>query len=279
MTTYTNRNGDTIDSTLTHKEALAVLMDKTPAVLDTGWFGYWLHKLAAEASTPRINVRQGFDAVNTMFRTAIDNGRKRPEINVVFADRKFRLYYPRTGSGNLCVKVATRQESSDGRLVFGEMEFVCSVLKDSGNLWQPNHGERGYDYIEQQFFRFLDASPVRFLAECGKGLGWCCYCQKRLEDSRALYNGYGRTCATKWSLPWEPVPQGWDDGMVREGGEAINKQLEHLIPDVLGKRDWYSAEHYLLAADYWEAKDEMEPAKQLRSFVIQHPYAWQRVLV
>jgi uncharacterized protein (TIGR02996 family) len=55
---------------------------------------------------------------------------------------------------------------------------------------------------EAEFLTRLAADPVRFLAECSKDLGRCCYCNQPLDDPRSKQVGYGQTCAHRWGLPW-----------------------------------------------------------------------------
>ena len=276
---FTNKKtGETIKSQFGSTiEAVAFLESKDPNVLDKGWLGFWIHKLAMEAKNQSNKLTNGFEAINAMFATAMENGRKRPEIRVVFAETMFRIYLPKSGSGNICIKTATKKKTSDGRLDFGEAEFICSINKETNKVWQPRElKERGFTYPEQLFFKFLEADPVKFLSECGKGLGWCCYCGKRLEDDRAIYNGYGHTCSKRYNLDWKKVPTEWKERTIENGSEALNKTHEDLIPEVF-KQDWYHSVDYLLAADYHEERGDMESARKLRRFVITHPYAWTKV--
>lgn len=44
--------------------------------------------------------------------------------------------------------------------------------------------------------------PIRTVAQHGHHTGQCCFCNKGLTDERSVAAGYGKTCASKWQLPY-----------------------------------------------------------------------------
>jgi len=54
----------------------------------------------------------------------------------------------------------------------------------------------------REFLKAYNASPEKISKFFGWNSGQCCYCNKTLTDKRSLNVGYGKVCATNYSMPW-----------------------------------------------------------------------------
>lgn len=142
------------------------------------------------------------------FTVAIGYGLKRPMIRLHFKDRRFKFYLSRRGT--VCLKTGRLVDNAEKgcRDPEGDEEYAGCLLRGKfkvaqiGDWNQPNRPERPLSETEKEFLERLVANPTGFIAECGKDMGRCCYCNQPLEDARSKAVGYGRTCAKRWGLPW-----------------------------------------------------------------------------
>ena len=51
------------------------------------------------------------------------------------------------------------------------------------------------------------ANPAQVAGEDGRLNGRCCFCRMALSDERSTAVGYGKRCASRWSLAWGGRPQ------------------------------------------------------------------------
>ncbi len=196
------------------------------------WF--WIHKTVKER-TPRSNSNttpgtcqaKAAGLLADMFTLAsgylskikrkAGSKQATPMLRVHFRDRRFKVYLSKPSTynpkgGTICLKSGgLSAPAEDGcRQPVGEEEYVGKWRNGTfdqartGN-WEANWRDRPlrqYHPAEQEFLERLEADPVGFLAECGKSMGRCCYCNQPLSDARSKEVGYGSTCAANWGLPW-----------------------------------------------------------------------------
>lgn len=85
--------------------------------------------------------------------------------------------------------------------------------------------------VEREFLDRLKADPIAFLAECGKDMDRCCYCNLPLEDPRSKDKGYGPICAGRWGLPWGGKKRGQKEE-VKSFSERYNQECHFLCVNV-----------------------------------------------
>jgi len=205
-----------------------------------GWLWYWIHKAVQEL--PARDSDGLLDYICDWFLVAVGRGLKRPMIRVHFRDQRFKLYLSRRGT--LCLKTGalegdetddgddteptsydpTGRERYIGCFLRGNFKVACERIavpvNDGGGMsyygrrrrYSSVRYEDGPAYklnaTEQEFLDRLKADPIGFLAECGRDMDRCCYCNLPLEDARSKDKGYGPVCASRWGLPWGKTKRG-----------------------------------------------------------------------
>jgi uncharacterized protein (TIGR02996 family) len=195
-----NRSGEVVNTTLSNEEALAVF-NQTHGHNDEHWLWYWIHKLAAERSRGQA-TGEAMAFLGDIFVYAIGQGLTRPMLRLHYKDQRFKWYLSQRGT--LCLKTGGLSgPAEDGhRDPVGDERYIGCLLR--GRFLARKDGSREYklNETEQEFLDNLAADPVGFIAQCGKDMARCCYCNQPLEDPRSKEVGYGKICAGRWGLPW-----------------------------------------------------------------------------
>lgn len=193
--TFTDRDGS-VTTDLTNDELLQMFRDNAPA---DHWLWTRLARMAEEhRAIPKAKDMIAFLADS--FLLAVGMGLKKPMIRVVFKARRYKVYL--SAKGTICFKtgrVVPGTSDPDGNEEYMGCLFQGRFLVAKDRF---NRTERKLSADEQEFLDRLNADPVGFLAECGKDMDRCCYCNLPLEDPRSKKVGYGPICAGRWGLPW-----------------------------------------------------------------------------
>lgn len=207
-----DRSGQEITTELSNEEA-AKLFAKHFGGKDN-WLWFWIVK-SVEGIRDRT-TEKGQIFIADAFTLAIGYGLVMPRIRAHYKDQRFKFGLSRKGtitlkSGMLDV-IRSSGPGGDAPPVYthdpvGNEFYVGCLL---GGRFLPgrefNNGtpgpERPLTETEREFLQKLSDDPVRFLAECSKDLGRCCYCNQPLTDARSKTLGYGPVCAKHWALPW-----------------------------------------------------------------------------
>jgi hypothetical protein len=98
--------------------------------------------------------------------------------------------------GSLTVVDAMRDENE------GRREYLGNV--DLRGLFRPSRSAAVAALSARIAMRLREfaADPARVASEHGRLTGRCCFCNLPLSDARSTAVGYGKTCASKWGLPW-----------------------------------------------------------------------------
>jgi uncharacterized protein (TIGR02996 family) len=182
-----------------------------------------------------VDVGAALDFIADNFVVAVGYGLKRPMLRLHYRGRRFKLYL--SAKGTVCMKTGalvpivkngihatyhapnpnhpegckgcTLDASKQGVLAYtqdpeGDEVYAGCLLR--GRFLPARNDqtrqERPLLPVEREFLDRMSADPVGFVAECGRDMGRCCYCNMPLEDERSKVVGYGPTCAKRWGLPW-----------------------------------------------------------------------------
>jgi hypothetical protein len=74
------------------------------------------------------------------------------------------------------------------------------------------------DFVQE--IEYINSDFVKAVKEHGEKNGTCCFCRKKLSTPDSLHNGYGKTCATHYGMPYETVDT-TDEEEVFEVGEVV----------------------------------------------------------
>ena len=89
---------------------------------------------------------------------------------------------------------------TDGR-PFGENTYFGRVLKDG--TWERGRSVNQATMISlTALLSALASHPAETAAAYGKLTGNCCFCRKPLTDTRSTAVGYGKVCASHYSMPY-----------------------------------------------------------------------------
>lgn len=249
------RNGGLVSTKCSDLEAATTFAE---AYADQDhWLWYWIHKTVQEL--PARDADDALDYICDWFLIAVGHGLKKPMIRVHFRNQRFKLYLSERGT--LCLKTGALEEDEDdvnrsdeitsydptgreryiGCFLRGQFrvarERLANQAPDTGYRYRrsgrgytaPTTYTDGAEYklnpTETEFLSRLKADPVGFLAECGRAMDRCCYCNLPLEDERSKQVGYGPICAKHWGLPW-----GTKGGTntVKAFSEVYNRDCHHL---------------------------------------------------
>lgn len=206
-TTFTNkRDGFTVTLDLTPEQMLAEFA-KTASADHFAW--YWMAKHVQDhRNTTPANANM-IAFLGDSFLFAIGMGLTRPKIRIHYRDKRFKIYLSKRGticfySGN--VRPGTHEPDGNeeymGCLI--EERFLAGSVSSMNYQDRYRHagGKRPIQPVEQELLDKLAADPVGFLAQVGKDMDGCCFCNSALTDPRSKEVGYGPVCAANWGLPW-----------------------------------------------------------------------------
>lgn len=201
MTVLRNqRSGEELTPTCSNEEAAKKFAECFSGQQDH-WLWFWIHKSIQNHKPPDKDKIKTIQFLGDNFILAIGYGLKRPMIRCQWKDRRFKIYLSRQGT--ICIKSGW-VEDAGGKDPTGREQYV-GCLRNGGFLPAKDWGsgvKRETLDIEKEFLSKLEADPTGFLAECGRDMDRCCYCNLPLEDVRSKEVGYGPICATHWGLPW-----------------------------------------------------------------------------
>lgn len=239
----TNRRGETVTSELTQEQVLASFGEHAK---DSNWLWFYLYQQAEEILN-KIDMANGLLTVERRFFWAKGQGLKSPKIQVIWNDIKWQIAYSK--NGNLMLKNAEAYEP--GQQNFRAAVYRGSIISANGDIWQP-HGHRKWNEAERDFLDRLNNDPVGFLAEAGKGMEACCYCNKALSDDRSKAVGYGKICASRWGLPWGKDESDW-----------LAESTDPLVP--AGFPQPRNPEEWMIIADYHEMSGDVDSCNAIRT--------------
>lgn len=201
MTILTNnRSGESIDSPLTNQEAATKFAECFGSQQDH-WLWFWIHKSVMGHKPPDAKSVKTIQFLGDNFLLAIGYGLKRPMIRCHYKDRRFKIYLSRQGT--ICLKSGWLEDAG-GKDPTGREQYVGCFRNGSFLTAKDYNSGRVRDMldIEKEFLSSLEENPTGFLAQCGRDMDRCCYCNLPLEDCRSKEVGYGPVCAKHWGLPW-----------------------------------------------------------------------------
>lgn len=237
LDTYTGQVGLTAKSVVPASDARLLTLNRILARVWAGdhqaytQHGFDINAVGEEQSTDD-GTRGALQYIADSFVVAIGRGLKRPMIRCHYKDQRFKLYL--SGKGTVCLKSgylatdsAVRTVEVDGKELYqfedgstseqntkyshdpvGDEFYVGCLLRGTflpAQLGRRNDTHREVRQLtatEAAFLDGLQADPAGFLAQCSKDMDRCCYCNQPLEDARSKKVGYGKTCASRWCLPW-----------------------------------------------------------------------------
>lgn len=184
---------------------------------------YWVGKLIERATAAALGEPEpekvvgavgNFAKMYALFAKAKASGLKFP---------KLRL---QTGNYPVALSVAGAKSAKPGVInitdggPFGSNKWYGRVQED-GSWELPN---KEYPEIADiaKLLQKLGDAPEQTAAEYGALTGYCCFCNRKLEDEKSTAVGFGPVCAEKWGLKanWKGA-KGLFSGKI-----AQQKQLE-----------------------------------------------------
>ena len=203
--TYSHRDGSTITARMTEQDAFSWCADNLPA---DHWLRYWVHKYVNTHLDRQTTDDMGnaLEQVAHAMIYAIGQGLKRPRIRAQFNDQRFQLYV--TKGGNLGIKWQDRRGTTDQDTasdLWTKSRYIGCI---AGGRFIPGSTTYGsttkikLSDNQQEFLSRLQEDPTGFLAECGKDLGSCCYCNNPIDVPDSKEAGYGEICAKRYGLPY-----------------------------------------------------------------------------
>jgi hypothetical protein len=135
-------------------------------------------------TTPAVDLSPLFG----LFKTAMDNGMKRPRIRANPAGKEMSL------------SMASPTSSNPGHLYVKVEDQYAGKITPQG---EPKLARSCEDpEAVTASLVALAADPVAFAKAYGKQTGNCCFCGLLLTDQRSVDAGYGPICAEHYGLPW-----------------------------------------------------------------------------
>lgn len=162
---------------------------------------HWVGKLAERASQPRPDPVEIGDMAG--IKALFDKARqhlKRPTVVLHVAD-----------IGEIRISVAGENARVPGSLnvadnaPYGVGKWYGRVLDDG--RFEPR-GEPPKALVDG--LQAFAEEPAQVASEHGKLTGRCCFCNTGLSDPRSTHVGYGKTCASRWGMPWGEKPRAGD---------------------------------------------------------------------
>lgn len=194
MPTFTNnRSGETVTLDMTPTEMAAKFAESASS---DHWVWYWIARHVESSGPKSVSIQDMTTFLGDSFLYAVGMGLKKPMIRAQFEFRRYKLYL--SGRGTLCLKSGAVEPGTSNPV--GDEEYVGCFF--DGKFLPPSQPRRSVLPTEQGFIDRLTAEPVTFLAQCGRDMDRCCYCNQPLSDPRSKVVGYGKTCAHRWGLPW-----------------------------------------------------------------------------
>ncbi len=235
-----DKSGQTITTLLTDQEAAAQFAQGMGG--KESWLWFWLHKWCGEhgpkapgtvPGTTAEQTRAASSFLGDQFMLAVayldeaarlSNRKMRsPMIRAHFCPeggQPMRLKWYMSRRGTMCLKSGnlTGVKADGSRDPVGDEVYVGCLSRGqflAGSLYGygdrqeysqssyvQNQPRRPLTATEAEFLRRLEEDPTRFLAQCGRDMGRCCFCNLPLEDPVSKAYGYGKICAGHWGLPY-----------------------------------------------------------------------------
>lgn len=217
-TTLNHRNGKSITTSMSNAEAAALVAEK---LTEDDWLAFWIHseanKLSRGGALPNV-----VKVLNLAFLYAVGRGLKRPRIRVAYEDIRYHFFLSRRGT--VCLKAADRRVA--GQNLWCAEDYIGNFYR--GDFLDSYHTKTAH-------YNFVDTlanqeNVARFLAQCSKDLGSCCYCNKPLSDDNSKAVGYGKVCASRWGLPWGGE---YDEKAPTMFSVAMNRHIQEIASMVL----------------------------------------------
>jgi hypothetical protein len=216
--TLTNRNGQSVTTNCTNLEAATKLAGNE-------WIWLYVHRAVQQQERleaaqrrsqetqpqgttqnqlPGVDLAAALEKIAHLMFYAIGRGLKSPRIRAAYKDIRFQIYLSK--NRNVCIKAADRKESGTEKAKWGKQRYIGCIVKGEFipapiNDWNKSV-RRELLPVEAEFIANLAGDTVAFLAQCGKDLGTCCYCNHALDHAESKEVGYGPICAKNWGLPW-----------------------------------------------------------------------------
>jgi hypothetical protein len=145
---------------------------------------YWVQTLADRVTAPKGPAASGLnlEPLAVMMRRAKDAGLVHPKVRLAYEGMTFSLSLAGAASanaGHLYVKI-------DG-------DYVGKISPAGDYRGKP---------LAVAALQSFSADPVAAAKSYGKLTGCCSFCSRPLSDERSTANGYGKTCAAKYGMPW-----------------------------------------------------------------------------
>ena len=175
--------------------AKAVVIEGRSAGLAASIVGCYYRELQRNKPKPQKVQLGDMRGIHALFQTA-GSRIQYPKIAISFDETPTIVLSvtktgPNAGSVNVC---------SEG--VYGKNDFFGRV-RPNGEF-QPNSRIDQPKGLEAGLLAFA-ADPAAVAAAHGHKTGNCCFCRKKLKDTRSTFVGYGQTCAANYNLPWGAV--------------------------------------------------------------------------
>lgn len=155
----------------------------------------WVHALVLEAQAPTQPAPQSL----TQGQKPLDM----TAIHALFQKAGSKLKYPKvrfqTSGFEFAISVAGSSSKYPGHLHVAQTEadrYFGRITPAGDYAERSSHAEVKAILVE------FAADPAGTAAKHGKLTGNCCFCARKLSDSRSLSVGYGKTCSENYGLPW-----------------------------------------------------------------------------
>ncbi len=158
----------------------------------------WVDKLIVRADTPKSHIKNvevgGLDKLVDLF----DEAKKHlahPKIRISVDFQTYAL----SVAGPDAKKPGTINVT-DGR-PYGQNIWFGRVSVEGA--YEPGRKLDNRQIMNvTTALKYIAADPAKAASEHGVLTGYCCFCNRYLDDPKSTEVGYGPVCAKKWSLPW-----------------------------------------------------------------------------
>lgn len=151
----------------------------------------WVEKLIERATPKPVEEKKtvNLKPLQKLFETASE-GLKKPR--VAFS----------CSAGEFMVSRAADNSRNPGHLYVKDLGGTyLGKVDPCGRLHMSSYAGMEYEHVFEALEGFA-SNPAERAAAYGKETGNCCFCMKRLTDTRSVEVGYGPICADRWGLPW-----------------------------------------------------------------------------
>lgn len=212
-----NKKGEeiTFDSTLTIEEAIEVIKDIRSNFHQSLVDGYTYSKSGRKNARPLSDKQVAW----VHYLAKEEQDKHKPVCSLEFDQIWDALHKP-TKLQNPSFLVNTIKFTIPYN---PDKKHLVAVINDGNFVGYVNDkfeffGNKSIEDIKMEI-EYINSDFIKAVKEHGAKNGTCCFCRKKLSTPDSLHNGYGKTCAGHYGMPYEEVETNEEE--IFEVGEVV----------------------------------------------------------